>query len=71
MQKTSLWALSNPNSVNKLKIEFIEEEDGSATIHIEWDENDPDLQWWTDLGEESQKSFMIDALYEACTCYVD
>jgi len=41
------------------------------TIHIEWDENDPDLQWWTDLGEEGQKSFMIDALYEACACYVD
>lgn len=61
----------NPNSINKLKIEFIDEEDGSATIHIEWDENDPDLQWWTDLGEEGQKSFMIDALYEACACYVD
>ena len=71
MQKTSLWALSNPNSINKLKIEFIDEEDGSATIHIEWDENDPDLQWWTDLGPEGQESFMIDALYEACACYVD
>ena len=71
MQKTSLWALSNPNSINKLNIEFIDEKDGSATIHIEWDELDPDLQWWTDLGEEGQKSFMIDALYEACACYVD
>jgi adenine specific DNA methylase Mod len=67
----SLWALSNPNSINKLKIECIDEEDGSMTIHIEWDENDPDLQWWTDLGEKGQKSFMIDALHEACACYVD
>jgi hypothetical protein len=71
MQKMSSWASLNPNSINKLKIECIDEEDGSMTIHIKWDESDPDLQWWTDLGEEGQKSFMIDALYEACSCYVD
>ena len=41
------------------------------TIHIEWDENDPDLQWWTDLGEEGQKACMIKALTDACDCYVD
>ena len=61
----------NPNSINKLKIEFIEEDDGSATIHIEWDDTDPDLQWWTDLGEEGQKSFMIKALTDATKDYVD
>jgi hypothetical protein len=71
MQKTSLSAMLKPSSIEKLRIEFIEEDDGSGTIHIEWDEKDPDLQWWTDLGEEGQKSFMIDALYEACACYVD
>jgi hypothetical protein len=71
MQKTSSLAMSKLNSIKKLKIECIDEEDGSMTIHIEWDETDPDLQWWTDLGEEGQKSFMIDALYEACACYVD
>ena len=41
------------------------------TIHIEWDENDPDLQWWTDLGPEGQETFMIKALTDACDCYVD
>jgi len=71
MQKTSLSVMLKPSSIEKLRIEFIEEDDGSGTIHIEWDEKDPDLQWWTDLGEEGQKSFMIDALYEACACYVD
>ena len=71
MQKTSLSAMLKPSSIEKLRIEFIEEDDGSGTIHIKWDEKDPDLQWWTDLGEEGQKSFMIDALYEACACYVD
>ena len=71
MQKMSLSASLKPNSVNKLKIECIDEEDGSMTIHIEWDENDPDLQWWTDLGEKGQESFIIDSLREALDCYVD
>ncbi len=71
MQKMSLLALSNPNSINKLKIEFIDEEDGLAAIHIDWDENDPDLQWWTDLGPEGQETLMINALREALDCYVD
>ena len=71
MQKTYSLAACNPNSINKLKIEFIDEEDSFATIHIEWDENDPDLQWWTDLGEEGQKSFMIKALTDATKHYGD
>jgi hypothetical protein len=41
------------------------------TIHIEWDEADSDLQWWTDLGAEGQEAFMINALREACDCYVE
>ena len=60
-----------PSSIEKLKIEFIEEDDGSGTIQIDWDDMDPDLQWWTDLGEEGQKSFMLDALHKACSHYVD
>ena len=71
MQNTSSWATLNPNSINKLQVNCIDEEDGSMTIHIEWNDKDPDLQWWTDLGEEGQKSFMIDALREALDCYVD
>ncbi len=57
--------------INKLTFEYIEEEDGSLTIHIDWDETDPDLKYWTDLGEEGQKSFMIDALTKATECYRD
>jgi hypothetical protein len=41
------------------------------TIHIDWDDTDPDLQWWTDLGPEGQETFMIDALREALDCYGD
>jgi len=55
----------NPDTVFKLQCTFIEEEDGSGTIHIEWDETDADLQWWTNLGEEKQKQFITDALTAA------
>jgi hypothetical protein len=55
----------NLDSVFKLDVNFIEEEDGSGTIQIEWDETDADLQWWTNLGEEKQKQFLMDALTAA------
>jgi len=55
----------NPDSIFKLNVKFIEEEDGSGTIQIEWDETDADLQWWTNLGEEKQKQFIMDALTAA------
>ena len=49
--------------VRKLHIEVINEEDGSATIQIEWDETDPDLDYWTSLGKEGQEKFIMDALH--------
>jgi hypothetical protein len=55
----------NPDTIFKLNVNFIEEEDGSGTIQIEWDETDADLQWWTNLGEEKQKQFIMDALTAA------
>ena len=48
--------------VQKLHIEVIEEEDGSGTIAIEWDETDPDLDYWNSLGKEGQEKFIMDAL---------
>jgi hypothetical protein len=61
----------NLNWIEKLKVECIDEEDGSMTIRIDWDDTDPDLQWWTDLGAEGQETFMIDSLRDALDCYVD
>jgi hypothetical protein len=55
----------NLDTIFKLDVNFIEEEDGSGTIQIEWDETDADLQWWTNLGEEKQKQFLMDALTAA------
>ena len=63
--------MENAEWVKKLQIECIDEDDGSMTIQIEWDETDPDLQWWTQLGEEGQKTFIIDALWSALECYMD
>ena len=49
--------------VHKLHIEVIDEEDGSGTIAIEWDETDPDLDYWNGLGKEGQEKFIMDALH--------
>ena len=63
--------MENAEWVKKLQIECIDEDDGSMTIQIDWDQNDPDLQWWTQLGEEGQKTVVIDALWAALECYMD
>ena len=63
--------MENAEWVKKLQIECIDEDDGSMTIQIDWDETDPDLQWWTQLGEEGQETLIIDALWAALECYLD
>ena len=68
MQNTSCDPIAKLTSVEKLKVDYREEEDGSGTIRIDWDETDPDLQWWNDLGENGQKSFILDSLQRVlCT----
>ena len=52
--------------INKLQIDVIEEEDGSATIQIDWDENDPDLHYWTNLGAKGQENLVLTAMRSAC-----
>jgi hypothetical protein len=56
---------ADPASVFKLDIKYIEEENRGGTIQIEWDEEDADLQWWNNLGEEKQQQFILDALNAA------
>ena len=51
--------------VGKLKFIFTEEKDGSALITIEWDQNDPDLDYWTSLGEEGQQKFIMDGIFKS------
>jgi hypothetical protein len=62
---------ADPESVFKLDIQYIEEEYGGGTIRIEWDEEDADLQWWNNLGEEKQQQFILDALTAAIANALD
>jgi hypothetical protein len=59
-------AYSDPSWVYKLNLECVEEEDGTMSINIEWDEKDPDLQYWTNLGPKGQEDFILTALRSAC-----
>lgn len=52
------------NWFQKISLETQENEDGSMNLLFSWDENDPDLQLWTDLGEEKQAEFVLKALKE-------
>ncbi len=61
----------NLNWIEKLKLECIDEPDGTMTIYIEWDENDPELDYWTSLGQEGQEEFIFTALRNACAAYTD
>lgn len=57
--------MSKKNWIDKLKLTMIEEPDGSLTIYIDWDPDDPDLTLWTSWREEKQKQFFLDAIHTA------
>lgn len=63
--------MSKTNWIEKLQLECIEEEDGGMTIQIDWDDTDPDLAEWTSWGEDGQKQFIIDSLYNALECFIE
>jgi hypothetical protein len=52
--------------VGKLKFTFSEEEDGSGLLTIEWDQNDPELDYWTSLGKKGQQKFIMNGIFKAC-----
>ena len=54
----------------KLKVSFVDDDNGS-TIHIEWDEHDPDLAWWSGLTDVERKQFFRGALDQYLTAPVD
>ena len=57
------------NWFDKLELEVIDEEDGGCTIRIKWDNEDPELKYWVNLGKQGQKSFIIEILNNALACY--
>lgn len=63
MMTTDFFA--NAKWVNKLSFEFRDNDDGTGTVLIEWDEEDPDLEQWTNWGVEKQEAFILQALTNA------
>lgn len=55
------------NWFSKIKLETIENEDGSLNLLFDWDETDPDLHTWTALGPEKQEEFVLNALKASTT----
>ena len=51
--------------LNKILIEVEEDEEGLKLAFM-WDEKDPELQLWTELGEEKRSEFVLDALRRSC-----
>jgi hypothetical protein len=48
--------------VKKLKLEIVDNEDGSANLIFKWDEKDPDLDYWNSLTNEQRESFIMRSL---------
>jgi len=49
----------------KLQLEIVDNEDGSANLIFEWDENDPGLSYWNSLTNEEREKFILDVLENA------
>lgn len=59
--------MSKTNWIEKLEINVIDEEDGSHTIRVDWDDTDPDLELWNSWGDEGRKAFVLESLQLACS----
>ena len=57
--------------IEKLNLEVTDQDDGGCMITIDWDADNPELAEWTSWGEEKQKTFVIDSLYNALECFID
>jgi hypothetical protein len=57
--------MSDLTWVDKLKLDITDNEDGSATITISWNEKDPALRLWTELGEEKQREWFMEVLKDS------
>ena len=49
----------------------VEDNDDELTICLEWDENDPSLQWWSSLSQEQQEKTFSAMLMRAINETID
>lgn len=57
-----LTGLKNNNWFQKIKLDAVEETDGSLSLTFEWDENDTDLKVWTSWKPEEKENFILTAI---------
>ena len=55
----------NSEWFKKIQLEIVDTEDGGTSLNFAWDEKDPELQLWTEWGEEKQREFILEALERA------
>ena len=62
--------MENTKWLDKLLIHFNDGDNGS-TLVIEWDEKDPDLEWWSSLTDDDRRAFFRNALSGYLTDPID
>jgi len=62
--------VENTKWLDKLFIHF-NDDNNSSTLVIEWDEKDPDLEWWSGLTDDERRVFFRNALSRYLTDPVD
>lgn len=52
--------MTNPNAwLTKLAIKVTEDNDSPCLIQIEWDETDPELDYWSNLDDRMKVRFLL------------
>lgn len=49
----------------------VEDNDDELTIRLEWDKNDPSLQWWSSLSQEQQEKIFSAMLMQVINETID
>lgn len=51
--------MTNPNAwLTKLAIKVTEDNDSPCLIQIDWDETDPELDYWSNLDQEGKETLI-------------
>jgi hypothetical protein len=70
LSSLAIKRVENTKWLDKLHIHFHDEE-GDFRIIIEWDEKDPDLEWWSSLTDDDRRAFFRNALSGYLTDPID
>jgi len=55
--------MTNPNAwLTKLSINITEDDNGPCLMEINWDETDPELNYWSNLSQEGKETLIHNLL---------